>query len=80
MTGPENNPDKPPEGRQRLVPYLFDDGDEFSLHFLPPEEAAANMAADAAIAAEYDRIFAGILSGEIPSLLSRGRRPTSESE
>jgi hypothetical protein len=57
------------------VPYIFDDGEEYSLHFLPPEVARRNMAADAAIVALYNAIFEGILTGEIPSILSEGKTP-----
>jgi hypothetical protein len=55
------------------VPYIFDDGEEWSLHFLPPEVAEANRAADAAIAEMYYILLKGILSGEIPSILSEGK-------
>lgn len=82
MSSSQNNSEQEQGEQQPLVPYIFDDGDEYSLHFLPPVEAAANMAADAEIARQYDELFAAILAGDVPSLLSQGRRqqPTEPEE
>lgn len=81
MSDSQNNPEQGQGEQQPLVPYVFDDGDEFSLQFIPPGQAAANKAADTEIAQQYNGLLAAILAGDVPSLLLQGRRqqpPESE--